>query len=498
MSENIFQLSLSVLKGLFCYLFFCRLVSAELSLKRKLPECAAFGVCYGGVLFAMRYFDLPEPLRSIMIVFTAALYLGLTQKIAVRNALVVNALIFSITLAMQILTVFLAYCAIKLPLGLDDAQDYIAVLVVFSILLSLIYMLKIFTRTARQLTEKNSVAAGIGVGVIAIAACAVFSSQYRDELVAIYMLVSIMALVMVALFVFWLDELLKARYKNQEMEKERAKLLQAIDEQMLKLKEQSAEIHRSKEFIPSMSRQLKALLERVKNRSGDMEIDDLNIALGELTRLNAGQTEEEKRRYAANKVLPTTGIMFIDGQMDVFLQNAREDGVDFEMIVATRLSCLTDKGTVPQLGLQRLLGDILRNALRAIKKSDNPMPSIFLSMGLAGNDTYEIDFYDTGAEFAPEVLARLGERGITTGGTGNGLADTLETLEEAGASLYVTEFEPGTDVFAKCITISFDGKSRRIVRSCRHGEIRSKLPPGSRIIVEPLRDMPEGLATESY
>ena len=52
----------------------------------------------------------------------------------------------------------------------------------------------------------------------------------------------------------------------------------------------------------------------------------------------------------------------------------------------------------------------------------------------------------------------MGERGNTTDGTGNGLADTIETLGHYHASFAIEPIEPGTDIYTKCVHIAFDGR----------------------------------------
>lgn len=79
-------------------------------------------------------------------------------------------------------------------------------------------------------------------------------------------------------------------------------------------------------------------------------------------------------------------------------------------------------------------------------------------MGDAGADCFEIRLYDSGVPFPPVILAHMGERGNTTDGTGNGLADTIETLGHYHASFAIEPIEPGTDIYTKCVHIAFDGR----------------------------------------
>ena len=71
----------------------------------------------------------------------------------------------------------------------------------------------------------------------------------------------------------------------------------------------------------------------------------------------------------------------------------------------------------------------------------------------------ELCVYDSGVPFPDFILERFGERGNTTTGTGNGLADTVNTLRTYDASIEIEAIDPGTDIYTKCVRICFDGKN---------------------------------------
>ena len=108
--------------------------------------------------------------------------------------------------------------------------------------------------------------------------------------------------------------------------------------------------------------------------------------------------------------------------------------------------------------IARLIGDLLRNAIHAVNGLKNKM--ILLLIVKDEDEHVLIRIYDSGIPFPPYILERFGERGNTTWGTGNGLADMMDTLKRVHASIEVnTEMAPG-DVFTKEICICFDREDR--------------------------------------
>ena len=86
----------------------------------------------------------------------------------------------------------------------------------------------------------------------------------------------------------------------------------------------------------------------------------------------------------------------------------------------------------------------------------------------------ELDIFDNGDEIPFSILEKFGERGLTTGGTGNGLADIAEMLKDYKISLVIKENESGSSTYVKGFMLVFDGKNRRELRTCRSGKEKLK------------------------
>ena len=99
------------------------------------------------------------------------------------------------------------------------------------------------------------------------------------------------------------------------------------------------------------------------------------------------------------------------------------------------------------------------NFVLQFNKTDGEVREILLILAVGPSDCLELCVYDSGVPFPDSILERFGERGNTTTGTGNGLADTVNTLRTYDASIEIEAIDPGTDIYTKCVRICFDGKN---------------------------------------
>lgn len=129
---------------------------------------------------------------------------------------------------------------------------------------------------------------------------------------------------------------------------------------------------------------------------------------------------------------------------------------------------------VPKVKFIRLVGNLLKNAVRELEKTRTDEKEILIRF-YDENEFFAVEVFDTAHAFPVPVLARLGERGNSTNGTGDGYAEIFEFLAESGASLIITEqAEDGKDT--KAIRILFDGKERLVVCSdSRYEELKTAL-----------------------
>lgn len=220
----------------------------------------------------------------------------------------------------------------------------------------------------------------------------------------------------------------------------------------------SQRLHKSKEIIPALS----VVLEELKSNKDFGEFNDI---LDEIHQLCKEQIDENEKLSIQNKTFPTTEIRVLDEQIQLYETEAIEKDINFDVFVGTPMRQVLREKRIKELDFLRIIGDLMRNAFRAIERTGGEGGNILLVMGCVG-EVLQIDIYDSGAPFPMFVLNEFGKRGNTEGGTGNGLSDTLELLEKYQATFLLTEYEDGT-AYTKGISIIWDDKNERRLDSRR-------------------------------
>lgn len=224
----------------------------------------------------------------------------------------------------------------------------------------------------------------------------------------------------------------------------------------------SKRLHKSKELIPALN----SALNHLKIDSDSTALDGI---LEEIHQLCQEQLGESRQWDMQEKSFPSTGIHILDEQIQLYGKEAAEKSINFDVFVGAPLPEIFKERHIKELDFLRLIGDLVRNAFRAIEKSEKAKGSILLVIGCI-DDIFQIDIYDDGAPFPLFILNGFGKRGNTQGGTGNGIADMLDFLEQHQATYQLTEYGEGA-TFSKGISIIWNGKNGRWIDSYRSGQI---------------------------
>ncbi|MFI3213307.1 MAG: hypothetical protein R3Y24_08180 [Eubacteriales bacterium] len=232
-------------------------------------------------------------------------------------------------------------------------------------------------------------------------------------------------------------------------------------------KQLAARLHKSKEVMPAL---VSLLVDITENRK--ITDADTRVLLKEVQRLYQDQMQETEQDDMLLKNFCSTGLQILDRQLLLFLQEAVDKGINFDIFVSRPIDEDIEKLGISQLHLQRLIGDMIRNAFRAIERSTAPITGeVLLVLGCKREGVLEVVVYDNGADFPVKVLNSFGSVGITTGGTGYGLADLVGYVDKMEASVRLEEFEAGNHSFAKSLAIIFDHKNVYQIHTPRRCEI---------------------------
>ena len=257
-----------------------------------------------------------------------------------------------------------------------------------------------------------------------------------------------------------------SRIERHNAEMERAK----IEENNKKL---STKLHKSQEIIPAVVQVLSNVAE---NSGKEMEEQETQKLLNEMTDLFGQQLKENGKEDLHLKNFCSTGLTVLDHQLKGYQMEAIDRGVNLDIYVQAPINDIIKRNNIDQLKLQRAVGDLIRNAFRVIineKRSSRTNGHILLIIGCQYEGILEIAVVDNGAQFPLHVIETFGRRGVTTGGTGNGLADLVEFAEETKATICVEEFDGKTDSFTKKISMIFDKQRENWFISSRWEQVNS-------------------------
>ena len=257
-----------------------------------------------------------------------------------------------------------------------------------------------------------------------------------------------------------------SRIERRNAEMERAK----IEENNKKL---STKLHKSQEIIPAV---VQILNDVTENSGKEMEEYETQKLLTEMTDLFGQQLKQNSKEDLQLKNFCSTGLIILDQQLKVYQMEAIDRGVNFDIYVQAPINELIKRDNIDQMKLQRALGDLIRNAFRAIERNSKKCRAkghILLIIGCRYEGILEIAVVDNGEEFPLHVIEAFGKRGVTSWGTGNGLADMVEFAQETEASICVEEFDGKTNSFTKKVSMIFDKCRKNYYNSVRKELIES-------------------------
>ena len=235
----------------------------------------------------------------------------------------------------------------------------------------------------------------------------------------------------------------------------------------------STKLHKAQEILPAM---VQAVSDVVENSGKEMEGQQARKLLAEMTDMYGQNLKENSKEDLQLKNFCSTGLALLDQQLKGYQIEASDKNINMDIFVQAPINEIMKKDGIDQWKLQRAVGDMVRNAFRVEEKEDKKCrlnKHILLIIGCQYEDVLEISVLDNGKPFPLYVIETFGKRGVTTGGTGNGLADLVEFADETNASIWVEEFAWETDSFTKKVSIKFDCRRLNYFNSPREAFIKN-------------------------
>lgn len=256
------------------------------------------------------------------------------------------------------------------------------------------------------------------------------------------------------LIFFWWKSKLTENYWKQAKERE----INELKSEIAELKEYNATlskiIHKDNKLIPAMLLSVNDTISETCESADEAQrrrltgiLSQLNDVAKERKGLVLFSESEAKANYA-------TGVPKIDSQLKYQAAVAYSSQSCFDVMISDKLNVIVPE-IISAEDLRTLVADLLTNALIAVKSE--PKRNVLFHTHIE-NDTFCIDFYDSGAPFDAEVLEKIGKERITThlddGGSGIGYMTTFEILNRCNGTWTVDE-NLNLELYTKKVRICF-------------------------------------------
>ena len=323
----------------------------------------------------------------------------------------------------------------------------------------------------------------VAISVIAVFAYSLFGSsdEYLGSnifIVIITSLILIIVMIQKTLTLYYKQKLLAQNIEEYKAE------IASKDAEIKSLSEEKYKISKLNHEFYNRQKALIHKVEEIMNMNTEAAEElDLSKQINDLTK---EYTDKAKEIKTLDK-LPITGITEIDDMFKYMQSECIKNNIDFKLQINGNIRHLVNK-IIPQDKLVTLIGDHIRDAIIAVNHSQNKFRSI-VTVIEEKDKIYELRISDTGIEFEPKTLLKLGLEPATThkeeGGTGIGFITTFETLKETKGTLIIEEKHPMKENdFTKTLIFRFDGKAEYKILTYRSEKIKDKT---GRITIENIK-----------
>lgn len=310
----------------------------------------------------------------------------------------------------------------------------------------------------------------LNIGSIVLFSCSLFSfsNSTIDLLKQFFPVVILFAFIMF----ITIKKSITLYYKHNLLEKELNDLKTEVEnknKEIAELEKENLDFIKSSHSIAHKQKSLEYKINKLQNSYEFADELDITDEFNKIANANSS---------VVNYSLAKTGITEIDDMLEFLQSECSTNNINFDLILSGNIHYIINN-YISIDNLQILLADHIKDAIIAIKNSDNINRSILVKIGLFDN-VYSIHIFDSGIEFEIDTFNKLGSKPITThskdGGTGLGFMNTFDTLNKTSASLCINEIgKPCVDNFTKEIIISFDNLHKLEIKSYRFTDLSNTL-----------------------
>lgn len=240
-------------------------------------------------------------------------------------------------------------------------------------------------------------------------------------------------------------------------------LIQELNETKKDLKNKTEEVQKLEQENLNFSKKSHSLAHKQKSLEYKLNQLLLTTEISDEKDLKEQIQKVSKELYSKPIIeLDKTGITQIDDMLNFMQSECIKNNIDFNLQLSGNIYHIINN-IITEEELEILLADHIKDAIIAIKHTDNVNKSILVRLGKI-EDCYGLYIYDSGIEFEKETLKNLGKKPSTThkdeGGTGMGFMNTFDTLRKCKGSLIINEIgKPSKENYTKVIMIKFNNKN---------------------------------------
>ena len=381
-----------------------------------------------------------------------------------KNSIMVT--VFSVVINYSILLVSIVIdFALKKTVRINNDLVNLCIIIILNIVM-LIHFTNIkkfkyglaFFRENKQNDYIDLMALNFGVVFLSVMIMAVQGDFKITKKFFPVMVIDIIMLVIV------IRKMLQLYYKQKITKSEMQQLkeeVEAKDKEIKKLEQENLNFSKKSHSLAHKQKSLEYKLNQLLLNSEISEEQDLKNQLEQIS----------TDLYSKPVIdLAKTEITKIDDMLKFMQSECIKNNIDFNLQITGNVYYIINN-LITEDQLEILIADHIKDAIIAIKHTDNINKSILVRLGKI-DDIYGLYIYDSGVEFEKETLNNLGKKPSTThadeGGTGMGFMNTFDTLKKCKASLVIDEIgKPSKENFTKVIMIKFDGKDEFRVESYR-------------------------------
>ena len=275
-------------------------------------------------------------------------------------------------------------------------------------------------------------------------------------------------------------------YREKLRQANEKSMLDEINEHKLTIEKLNADNKRLAAIIHADNKLVPAMLTAVTNHLENID----NLTLEELT-AHGQELSEQLRNMAKDRqgilesqhketsLLPKSGLPTVDGMLSFMEARSKEYNIAYKVVIDDSIKEMA-LNALNEEDLLRLLGDLIDNAIIAIKHSDKEK-ALLIHLGTLQNN-FLLEISDSGIPFSIETYQRFGNEQYTThkdsGGSGIGLMDIWKIKKKYKISLHIYEFPESHGIYTKKISFIFYRKNHFLLQTNRYKEITRELTRG--------------------